>query len=75
MIARTFSIATLAMVGLMNTATADDRTFLTPPLYRDQARTTAAARPASELTTTPSLTPRAPAIRRSIAETAHASVR
>ncbi|MGU3362226.1 hypothetical protein ACLBWX_18015 [Methylobacterium sp. M6A4_1b] len=72
---RTLVLATLATASLANTALADDRTFLTPPLYREQARVTAAVRPASELTTTPSLTPRAPVARRSVAETADASVR
>lgn len=53
---RTFVLATLASATLTGSVLADDRTYLTPPLYREQARATAAIRPASELTTTPSLT-------------------
>lgn len=75
MTVRTFILATLATAGLANSATAGDRTFFTPPLYREQARATATVRPASELTTTPSVTPRTPSTRRSVAETADASVR
>ena len=52
---------------------ADDRINLTPPLYREQARATAALRPASELTTTPSVTARAPEARRVVAEAAETS--
>lgn len=53
---RTFVLATLASATLTGSVLADDRTYLTPPLYREQARATAAIRPASELTTTPSVT-------------------
>ncbi|WP_267427068.1 hypothetical protein [Methylobacterium sp. GC_Met_2] len=48
-------------------ALADEALTLTPPLYRDQARTTAAARPASELATTPRLVPATPAAKRIVA--------
>ena len=75
MTTRTLILAMLTTASLANTAMADDRTFLTPPLYREQARTMATVRPASELTTTPSLAPRAPTTRRVVAETADASVR
>jgi hypothetical protein len=75
MTSRILILATLATASLANTAMADDRTFLMPPLYREQARATATVRPTSELTTTPSLTPRVPATRRVIAETADVSVR
>jgi len=68
MTVRTFALATLASVILTGAAAADERINVTPTLYRDWARVTAAVRPASELTTTPSLTPRAPATRRIIAE-------
>jgi hypothetical protein len=56
----------LALVALASTATvgvalADDRINLTPPLFREQARSTAAVRPASELTTTLRPVPAAPA--------------
>lgn len=57
------------------TAVAGDLIHLTPTLYREQARATAAIRPASELTTTPSLTPRSPAPPRVVAEVAVASTR
>jgi len=75
MTTRTFILTMLTTASLANTALADDRTFLTPPLYREQARAMATVRPASELTTTPSLAPRAPTTRRVVAETADASVR
>lgn len=68
MTVRTFVLAALASVTLAGTAMADERINITPTLYREQARTTAAVRPASELTTTPSLTPRAPAVRRVVAD-------
>lgn len=54
---RTFALAGLASILFVGSAMAEDRIDLTPPLYRDQARATASVRPASELTTTPSLTP------------------
>lgn len=57
---RIFALAALASVTLVGSATAGDRIDLTPPLFREQARATATVRPASELTTTPSLTPAAP---------------
>ncbi|SFG39465.1 hypothetical protein [Methylobacterium gossipiicola] len=68
MTVRTFALATLASIILTGAAAADERINVTPTLYRDQARVTAAVRPASELTTTPSLTPGAPAPRRVVAE-------
>ncbi len=57
---RTFVLATLAAGSLVGPALADETISLTPPLYRAQARSTAALRPASELTTTPRLVPTAP---------------
>nr|USU32442.1 hypothetical protein NG677_01585 [Methylobacterium sp. OTU13CASTA1] len=68
MTVRTFVLAALASVTLAGTAMADERINITPTLYREQARVTAAVRPASELTTTPSLTQRAPAVRRVVAD-------
>ncbi|WP_200927311.1 MULTISPECIES: hypothetical protein [unclassified Methylobacterium] len=68
MTVRTFVLAALASVTLAGTAMADERITVTPTLYREQARVTAAVRPASELTTTPSLTPRAPTARRVVAD-------
>ena len=68
MTVRTLVLAALASVTLASTAMADDRLSLTPPLYREQARATAAVRPASELTTTPSVTARALTARRVVAE-------
>ncbi|MDO9427352.1 MAG: hypothetical protein Q7T93_11030 [Methylobacterium sp.] len=65
---RTFVLAALASVTLAGTAVADERINITPTLYREQARVTAAVRPASELTTTPSLTPRATTARRIVAD-------
>ncbi|WP_027171681.1 hypothetical protein [Methylobacterium sp. 10] len=65
---RSLVLAALASATLVGTATADERITITPTLYREQARVTAAVRPASELTTTPSLTSRAPATRRIVAE-------
>lgn len=53
---RTFVLGALAFASLAGTAVADERTNLTPPLYREQARATASVRPVSDLTTTPSLT-------------------
>ena len=70
MTARTFTLATFAAVTFVGSALADDRINLTPTLYRDQARATAAMRPASELTTTPRLVPATTATRRVIAEAA-----
>lgn len=57
------------------TAVASDVIHLTPTLYREQARATAATRPTSELTTTPSLTPRATTASRVVAEVAATSAR
>ncbi len=65
---RTLTLSSLALVTLAGTAMADERIVVTPTLYREQARATAAVRPASELTTTPALTPRAPAARRIVAD-------
>lgn len=62
------ALAALTSAATLGTAVADDRLHLTPPLYREHAHTTAAVRPASELTTTPSLTSRAPAAQRIVAE-------
>ena len=50
---RSFTLAALLAVPMIGSAAAEDAIRLTPPLYREQARTTAAVRPASELTTTP----------------------
>ena len=65
---RTLTLSSLALVTLAGTAMADERIVVTPTLYREQARATATVRPASELTTTPALTPRAPAARRIVAD-------
>ncbi|MCJ2036493.1 hypothetical protein [Methylobacterium sp. J-068] len=72
---RTLVLAVLASATLTGSVKADDRTYLTPPLYREQARATAAVRPASELTTTPSLTPRGAPSRRIVAGTIDLTVR
>lgn len=61
MTARTFFLAALAATTIVGAATADERINVTPTLYRDQARVTAAVHPASELTTTVRLVPAAPA--------------
>ncbi|TXN17288.1 hypothetical protein FV219_00605 [Methylobacterium sp. WL122] len=53
---RSVVFGALAFATVTGTAMADDRTNLTPPLYREQARATANVRPVSDLTTTPSLT-------------------
>ena len=52
---RAFTFAALAVVSAIGSASAGERIDFTPPLYREQARPTAAVRPASEITTTPSL--------------------
>lgn len=65
------AFATIIMVGA---ATADDRINVTPPIYREQARTTA-VHPASELTTTPSLVPPAGASRPVVAVAGRAADR
>jgi hypothetical protein len=75
MTVRTLVLTVLASATLTGTVMADDRLNLTPPLYREQARATAAVRPASELTTTPSVTPRAPTTPRVVAEAAATSTR
>ncbi|MGH1589645.1 hypothetical protein ACRBEV_16380 [Methylobacterium phyllosphaerae] len=67
MTVRTFVLAALAAVPMIGTALADEAVTLTPPLYREQARPTAAVRPASELTTTPRLVPASPATPRVVA--------
>jgi hypothetical protein len=45
-------IAAPGAAPMTGAALADEALTLTPPLYREQARTTAATRPASELVTT-----------------------
>ena len=57
---RTIVLAVLAVVPALSSVRADERINLTPPLYREQARFTAVVRPASELTTTPSVVRVAP---------------
>jgi hypothetical protein len=52
---RTVVFAGLAVIPTIGSAMADERINLTPPLYRDQARTTATVRSVSELATTPRL--------------------
>ncbi|CAO4148037.1 hypothetical protein [Methylorubrum aminovorans] len=69
------ALATLASVTAASSAVADERIHLTPPLFREQARSTASVRPASELTTTPHLTAAAPASRKVVAEAATTSAR
>ncbi len=59
MTVRTFILAAFASAAMAGSAMADEAINLTPTLYRDQARATAAVRPASELTTTPRLVPAA----------------
>lgn len=75
MTVRTIVLAALASATLAGTAMADDRLNFTPPLYREQARVTAAVRPATELTTTPSVTARALTTRRVVAEAVDTSAR
>ncbi|WP_336491059.1 hypothetical protein [Methylobacterium nigriterrae] len=73
---RALALAVLASATFAaETAMAGDAIHLTPTLYREQARVTAAVRQASELTTTPSLTARAPAAPRVVAEAAATSAR
>ncbi|MCJ2017345.1 hypothetical protein MKK84_07900 [Methylobacterium sp. E-065] len=67
---RSFVLAALIaapMAAATTGALADEALTLTPPLYRDQARTTATARPAFELATTPRLVPATPAATRVVA--------
>ena len=52
---RAFVLAALAVVPAFGSAMAGERIDFTPPLYREQARPTASVRPATEITTTPSL--------------------
>lgn len=52
---RAFAFAALAVVAAFGSATAGERINFIPPLYRAEARPTAAVRPMSEMTTTPSL--------------------
>ena len=68
MTVRTVVLSALAAAALVGAARAEDRINLTPPLYREQARATAAVRPASELTTTVRLVRRAPTDPRVVAE-------
>lgn len=65
---RTITLAALAIVTTLGSALADERINVTPTLYREQARTTADARPAAELTTTPRLVPAAPVGPRQVVE-------
>ncbi len=72
---RSFVLSAFATVIMAGAATADDRINVTPPIYREQARTTAAVHPASELTTTPSLVPPAGASRPVVAVAGSVAVR
>lgn len=65
---RTITLATLTAVTMIGSAVADERINVTPTLYREQARTTAIVRPASELITTPRLVPAAPVGPRHVVE-------
>jgi hypothetical protein len=67
MTVRKLTLAALAAVSMIGSALADEIITLTPPLYREQARSTAAVRPASELATTPRLVPASPASPRVVA--------
>ncbi|MGE8131679.1 hypothetical protein ACQKQD_32500 [Methylobacterium sp. NPDC080182] len=64
------ALAALAVVPALGSAVADERIDFTPPLYREQARPTAAVRQASEITTTPSLVRAAPEAPRRLIEAA-----
>ncbi|WP_336492834.1 hypothetical protein [Methylobacterium nigriterrae] len=75
MTVRALVLAVVAAATLAGIAKADDRIHVTPTLYREQARATAAVRPASELTTTPSLIARAPEAPRVVAEATVTSTR
>lgn len=75
MTARSIILAALATSTLAGSAMAEDRTFLTPPLYREQARATATVRPAAELTTIPNAISRAPEARRVVAEAVEPTAR
>ena len=65
---RTLTLAMLAVVPALGSVRADERIDLTPPLYREQVRPTVAVRPASEITTTPSLVRPSPAASRRTVE-------
>ena len=69
---RTIALIAVAAGSMIGPALAGESVSLTPPLYREQARPTAALRPASELVTTPRLVPAAPASRRIVATTVSA---
>ncbi|MCJ2071290.1 hypothetical protein MKK75_21260 [Methylobacterium sp. J-030] len=64
---RTLVLAAFIAASATGTAIADEALTLTPPLYRDVARSTAATRPATELATTPRLVPAAPGAKRVVA--------
>lgn len=64
---RTLVLAALIAAPTSGAALADEALTLTPPLYREQARSTAATRPVSELATTPRLVPAAPVAKRVVA--------
>lgn len=68
MITRTLILAAFTATALTAAASADDRIHVTPPLFREQARATAAVRPAAELTTIPTLVGRAPTAQPLIAQ-------
>lgn len=70
MTSRTLVLAALIAASTTGAALADEALTLMPPLYREQARSTAATRPASELVTTPRLVPAAPAANRVVATAA-----
>ena len=69
MVARSIILAAPASVPRARVATAEGCLDLTPPLCREQARPTAAVRPASKLGTAPRLSPTAPAEPRIVAGT------
>jgi len=69
------ALAALVASTFAGSAMAEDRTFLTPPLYREQARVTATVRPAAELTTVPNAISRAPEGRRVLAEAGEPAAR
>lgn len=64
---RTLVLAALIAAPTASAALADEALTLTPPLYREQARSTATTRPSAELATTPRLVPAAPAATRIVA--------
>ena len=66
---RAFALSALAFTTFAGAAMADERTNLTPPLYREQARATANVRPVSDLTTTPCLTKASSVVSRAEVET------